>query len=1368
MSPRKSQSEWPSSRYTPLEPSGPLPPGLSGKVIAAAYRSQGPDLKPKKILRLLGRRAPATPSPEQLHEVLRKAFDEPRARLGLKQNDVVTSLLPLSGAIYAWLKEQDWAQPVYDAIIAPAELARDDKTYLDPSPFRASVQERAHDLLNNSTDSGSGENHENALALFSLAFALLQPKDAVEIVSSVLPLGSSLEAFFGVGDATAPTEPVPLPPSPDRHSGETLMGDDPGSSSSFSELRDALQQMHDDGGELGQELIDAGTTLKGQGRLPGTELASKLERFRECFVALSERVSQIELGSESSPPDENAREPSIDSLVDTLNTAVDLARQQQARDVLDTASRIRHRDDQKDHLLSQCREATSVIRSLSGHAERKREEKALAAGRDPLAALVRLTQHLTSLPDAELDTLRVKVAGAFGDELARDASRGQLKILPEDRAEAETPEPDGDGPREASSPEDRQQSKPRDEPSKTSTARSPSPTKTDGGDGQAPSADSGHEARPVESDAHAQPERAGPGSGVSLESLPKACYITAWSLLESGEASLAYQIARTAETVHPGEVRWLPSSIVRAYLVAPWIRTALSDSVDDLRESLTDIFVVASNLEKLPQAVRQPLEVVALSALLKPALVAPSTDAASALVLLSPPVRGLLRLRDTVVRYARGGTHVSPHELKGLSEHSVRSQATLEQQRKMSLWLASSRQARIFYAPTTAIWRSWLAPGAPLGSALEAVIAGTAVPKDIEGIVRDWSVSSFVNDRIVRTDLRLRGRIAKRRPIEARAQLSIRKHAQQAVELLKEWLALHRARPGEELGRHKEAPPIRRTLIDAVATAKSELKIYGEKHAASVYVRGATAAGSWLLADLDDLFDPRAAEKDMYASPASLCGRALLRLPHVLVGENWEPTAGRTEQLLADLTNASGAPPMGWGEAFTAQLELRNHLSAERILDILSEQSENLAETDSLRSELARRRQHWSAELRDEITKVKNEIMRAAWYDLVPETTLLELMGAVESLNPDDVSVFPEADKVVADVTLQLEGFKTQRSQDIRARLTRELPNVSSELQDKIEASLARNHFLAANEYIDLAKQGRVPTIPDSTSTFDEYFPTFLRALIAHFKDEKQGAATIPEAIKRISSARNMGPVKMAEVPKDQARRAAQLLTAWFSAKNRRGNLHDQLRRFFEGLGCLAVKISDDPTQTADRQWRGNLVMSPIEDRDLCLVARYGSAAAGRYRLLCLWDRLSEEDLISTTRDDSSLPLFVLYFGRMTEQRRRALAMLARSKRRSVLVIDDTVVWYLCAERGSRLRRLFECLLPFSFADPYITTASLLPPEMFFGRVRESDSIFDPYGTNLVYGGRQLGKTALLRHTARRFHKPEAGVLVRCGPCQRL
>lgn len=103
---------------------------------------------------------------------------------------------------------------------------------------------------------------------------------------------------------------------------------------------------------------------------------------------------------------------------------------------------------------------------------------------------------------------------------------------------------------------------------------------------------------------------------------------------------------------------------------------------------------------------------------------------------------------------------------------------------------------------------------------------------------------------------------------------------------------------------------------------------------------------------------------------------------------------------------------------------------------------------------------------------------------------------------------------------------------------------------------------------------------------------------------------------------------------------------------------------------------------------------------------------------------------------------------------RHALAKKFKARengiRNSYLVIDRVVLAYL-AKYGFRgkgmtiTEELLVLCLPFSRCMPYVADSSHpLPPELFIGREVEMQAIEAPSGANLLYGGRQLGKTALL------------------------
>ncbi|HCF60853.1 MAG TPA: hypothetical protein DFS52_22985, partial [Myxococcales bacterium] len=140
---------------------------------------------------------------------------------------------------------------------------------------------------------------------------------------------------------------------------------------------------------------------------------------------------------------------------------------------------------------------------------------------------------------------------------------------------------------------------------------------------------------------------------------------------------------------------------------------------------------------------------------------------------------------------------------------------------------------------------------------------------------------------------------------------------------------------------------------------------------------------------------------------------------------------------------------------------------------------------------------------------------------------------------------------------------------------------------------------------------------------------------------------------------------------------------------------------------------------------------------------------------------VTEEEILDIASPVGVAPTLVFYSGKLGSQKRRELARLCRDRRRRLLVLDDLLVLFLALQPRPRLSAFFRCALPFTTSQPYVTTAGHPSPEMFFGRKSERAAIVEPKGTHLVFGGRQLGKTALLRDVERRYHDPSRGVIVR-------
>lgn len=124
-------------------------------------------------------------------------------------------------------------------------------------------------------------------------------------------------------------------------------------------------------------------------------------------------------------------------------------------------------------------------------------------------------------------------------------------------------------------------------------------------------------------------------------------------------------------------------------------------------------------------------------------------------------------------------------------------------------------------------------------------------------------------------------------------------------------------------------------------------------------------------------------------------------------------------------------------------------------------------------------------------------------------------------------------------------------------------------------------------------------------------------------------------------------------------------------------------------------------------------------------------------------------DNIAQVLSDMTVPrgTIVLFSNSMTLPQRRNLAktMKLNANLKNIVVIDKVMALYLTrfddAQRG---KKMLQAALPFARVQPY-TQGGVIAPEMFIGRSEELDQIRDMTGPVFVYGGRQLGKSALLR-----------------------
>lgn len=154
-------------------------------------------------------------------------------------------------------------------------------------------------------------------------------------------------------------------------------------------------------------------------------------------------------------------------------------------------------------------------------------------------------------------------------------------------------------------------------------------------------------------------------------------------------------------------------------------------------------------------------------------------------------------------------------------------------------------------------------------------------------------------------------------------------------------------------------------------------------------------------------------------------------------------------------------------------------------------------------------------------------------------------------------------------------------------------------------------------------------------------------------------------------------------------------------------------------------------------------------------IAAFGSSLERkRMYVVCLYgtydcDRIYEKMRALDVIDGSKIILLDYALGQAD---RRALARKLKRResglRNVYIVIDRVLITHLANNYNENLinRILMAIAMPFSYCQPYVVdSAHTMPPEIFIGRKDELLKIEQADGVNLIYGGRQLGKSALFK-----------------------
>ncbi len=210
----------------------------------------------------------------------------------------------------------------------------------------------------------------------------------------------------------------------------------------------------------------------------------------------------------------------------------------------------------------------------------------------------------------------------------------------------------------------------------------------------------------------------------------------------------------------------------------------------------------------------------------------------------------------------------------------------------------------------------------------------------------------------------------------------------------------------------------------------------------------------------------------------------------------------------------------------------------------------------------------------------------------------------------------------------------------------------------------------------------------------------------------------------------------------------------------------EKIRSLMEALGFAVEKVTVQPKISGNDHYYAYL-KQPVNGRKNNYthpIAVFGSEAEKRgFRIVAVRGKMDASRVIDTMRNIGSAQntIILLDYGmNLPDRRELARKMKTMNFANTFMVIDRIVIVYLAQHYSEYAvnRMLMAVTMPFSYYQPYsYDSVHILPPEIFMGRQKELTAIESATGVHLVYGGRQLGKSALLRMAKKDINRNENG-----------
>lgn len=674
------------------------------------------------------------------------------------------------------------------------------------------------------------------------------------------------------------------------------------------------------------------------------------------------------------------------------------------------------------------------------------------------------------------------------------------------------------------------------------------------------------------------------------------------------------------------------------------------------------------------------------------------------------------------------------------------------------------------FSRATKLAQTWFAEQGPVGSLLSAAANDdrslhTEIAERLVFLTRRENLGKEID----RADTALRG--SSNRVLQGAARNNLVSLVESALAVVSDWLdavsALEHVGGRSRAWAVDDLVEMRQTVLRHVPQACTALMTLAD-HA--TLVGAARTAAAEAFRDVTSLVEEGVPTGQGEPLPDHVLTVELLKVAHATVDPLTDRVNAPEGTTSSDIVAAAD---LDWPEAFDLQVRAERYPTARHLVD-LAETSELSPEGGPLPENARARIESAERCSREELTRTRDELLmelnRARLQQEISEeqdsrlTELLEVGSLLETSDLAPVRARLE----------QVAGSLPEYRREAASRLTERLdalmgradrPDVD---EGRVRSLIEDGQLLTAEELIYFSEIGEPVPEPSDEHELSDFFPRVPDGL------PKGITAELVETARSggVLSLQGGSSLDFGGLSTDARDLVADALAAWREARDTPTRQRNQLgRNAVRGFLVPALRLlgydipasaSLNPLRTAKGLDRGSFEFSRVTWNGRPTVPQFGSKLHGRLRVMVCWGQPRAELLRSwVDKDTSGDSLMVAYMGTMSAEVRRKFAVETVHSDTPVIVVDDAALAYLAAHGNRQVDTALAVLLPFSAVQPYARKKrSLVPPEMFYGRDRERRAVIDPEDTQVLFGGRGLGKSALLRSAKTAFEQEAERVAV--------